>query len=296
MKSEYSVLIRTKNSSKTLRLVIESIKEQTISPLKILAVDSGSTDATISILGEMGVERLDYPSSVAFNYSHSLNVGFAALTSPLILCLSSHTVLHSRNTAEELVNAVTGRSDSLAGYAVVYPSSCAKPDGPLHVREIGLEQFDGYNGLWNTCSLVRRSAWQAHPFPLDVWTAEDQAWAAWHFHNRPKSVTLRLEGLDVEYLNPYQSQWKGVSEFVSIATHAFPKVVRWRNLLRGICSALWHAVRNRKLSGHYGLQLPICLVLYRLKLLEFRSNYHDGPPAVVRHLFNSPESKPSSQS
>lgn len=287
MNARYSVLIRTKNSAKTLRLVIESVNQQTLMPCQIVAVDSGSTDETLTILSQMGISRLDYPSTVPFNYSRSLNMGFESITEPWILCLSSHTALHSRDAVEKLFDGAARRPDAIAAYAVVYPSNATKPVGPSRIREIGFQQFDGYNGLWNTCALVRRNAWKEHPFPIDVWTAEDQAWAAWHFRNKQNCVTLRVEGLDVEYLNPYQSEWKGASEFVSIATHAYPGIVCWKQMLRGLLGAIWRSVKFRKLAGHTGLQLLACLLLYKLKLLGFKSDYHDGPPSLVRWLFNS---------
>src|SRR5438132_13277777 len=83
-----SVLIRTFNSGQTLEHVMRAL------PLaegdEFLVVDSGSTDATLAIATRHGA-RVFRPEG-PFNYSRSLNVGFAAARNPWVLVLSSHCI------------------------------------------------------------------------------------------------------------------------------------------------------------------------------------------------------------
>jgi len=171
-----SVLIRTFNSGQTLDQVMAAL------PLaegdEFVVVDSGSTDATLAIATRHGA-RVFRPEG-PFNYSRSLNVGFAAAHNPWVLVLSSHCIPASpgmlgllRQTAFEAAAAV----------AVIYGqvALCKPADAVAAPENIDQARWErnrpriGGNGL----ALYRRACWAEHPFAEDLITAEDLEWFLW---------------------------------------------------------------------------------------------------------------------
>ena len=56
-----SVIMPTYNSSRTIRLALDSLRQQTVKDLEILVVDAGSSDDTRAIAAEYGCRVLDNP-------------------------------------------------------------------------------------------------------------------------------------------------------------------------------------------------------------------------------------------
>ena len=171
-----SVLIRTFNSGQTLEQVMAAL------PLaegdELLVVDSGSTDATLSIATRHGA-RVFRPEG-PFNYSKSLNMGFAAAHNPWVLVLSSHCIPASRGMLGVLRQAA---SEAVAPVAVIYGqvALCKPVDAAAAPEYIDQARWEkdppriGGNGL----ALYRRACWVEHVFAEELITAEDLEWFLW---------------------------------------------------------------------------------------------------------------------
>jgi len=172
-----SVLIRTFNSGKTLPQVLAAL------PLlprdELLIVDSGSTDDTLSVAGRHGahVIRPDGP----FNYSKSLNAGFAAARNDWVLVLSSHNIPGSSDMLGRLRSAAAGADDIVV---VIYGQHVLwKPAGadaaPEYINKTSWEKTGRLPSAGNTLGLYRRVCWQEHRFDESLATAEDLEWFIW---------------------------------------------------------------------------------------------------------------------
>lgn len=171
-----SVLIRTFNSGKTLELVLAAL------PLaegdEFVVVDSGSTDATLAIASRHGA-RVIQPAG-PFNYSKSLNLGFAAARNPWVLVMSSHCIPASAGMLGLLRQTA---SEAAAPVVVIYGQTdlckprdaAAAPDYIDQARWERNRPRPGGNGL----ALYRRACWAEHPFAEDLVTAEDLEWFLW---------------------------------------------------------------------------------------------------------------------
>ncbi len=175
-KAVISVLIRTFNSSKTLEAVMAAL------PLaegdEFVVVDSGSTDETVAIASRRGA-RVLRPEN-PFNYSKSLNLGFAAARNPWVLVLSSHCIPASSGMLALLRRTA---SEAAASVAVIYghadlckpTDAAATPDYIDQARwERSRPQTTG-----NRLALYRRACWEEHSFAEHLVTAEDLDWFLW---------------------------------------------------------------------------------------------------------------------
>jgi glycosyltransferase involved in cell wall biosynthesis len=182
-----SVLIRTFNSGKTLEPVLAALA--LVEGDELVVVDSGSTDATLAIASRRGARVIQPPGP--FNYSKSLNLGFAAARNSWVLVLSSHCIPGS---SEMLGLLRQTASEVTAPVAVIYGDTglckprdaAAAPDYIDQARWERSRPRPGGNGL----ALYRRACWAEHPFVEDLVTAEDLEWFLWAMRRGYRAIRV----------------------------------------------------------------------------------------------------------
>jgi glycosyltransferase involved in cell wall biosynthesis len=171
-----SILIRTYNSAGTLPAVLARLAVQPAD--EIIVVDSGSGDATLAIAQKNSARILI--AAQPFNYSQSLNLGFAAAKNPWVLVISSHCVPSSPTLLETFrvaarnfpaaVNVAYGECSLIEENDISEPPTGWLADKNSDARQ--RREIYGGNGL----ALYRRAAWQAQPFDETLPTGEDLTW------------------------------------------------------------------------------------------------------------------------
>ncbi len=204
---QYTALIRTHNSSPRVEQVVAALRDQTSPPARILAVDSGSELQQRRSLVEIVDDVVDYPEQT-FNYSKAINVGVAHCHTPWVLIISSHVVL----TDPQAIGRAIAEMQSVDAAGFYFHRTTLEWCPEL----IGRDNFDGRNGLHNTCAFVQSEAVRERPFREDVFSAEDQEWAADQFRRRDAKI-LRIGSNKMRYDNPNENEVKLINEEVSIA-------------------------------------------------------------------------------
>ncbi len=166
------VVIRFSNSAVTLPTVLDALHCQTVQPNLIVGVNNQSTDASPELLRAAGAKIFDWTQP----YSHPRVLNFALHHCPtdLVLVLSSHTVLESRDAIEKLVAAMddprtacaSGKWDDDTYYSDVIDWQ--------ELQTKGLKFCSIYS---NSMGILRRSLWARIPFDESLPTMEDSAWA-----------------------------------------------------------------------------------------------------------------------
>jgi hypothetical protein len=92
--------------------------------------------------------------------------------------------------------------------------------------------FDGFNGLSNSCAMVRVGLLRERGFRKEVFTSEDQEWAKWLFFVKG-GKTARIAGAGLRYDNPrIRSIRKRLNEYVSVAYYVDQRLLSCFNILR----------------------------------------------------------------
>jgi rhamnosyltransferase len=170
-----SVLIRTFNSAKTLERVILGLERAEGD--EVIIVDSGSRDATLKIAKKHGATIVIAPGP--FNYSKSLNLGFATAKNPWVLVLSSHAIpivprfleVHRAAIQRFPQDVVMGSAPSKISTKFAAES---KPE-ELYFFDKNT-YWDAEHFFGNGNAIYRKSAWEKQPFDETIRTAEDILW------------------------------------------------------------------------------------------------------------------------
>lgn len=218
----YTPLIRTCNSATTLPRTFASLRAQTLSPAAHVIVDFRSTDDTLTCVP---VDALVHRYvGETFNYSAALNQGLDRVTTDYVLIISSHTSLNHPGALEFALNILAGDKRIGAAYF------CYENSAALEYDLIDSRNFTGFNGLWNTCAVIKTALLQKRRFRPEVFAAEDQEWAKWLFHSEGKA-TARISGAGLQNNNAQKfSRTKLLNEYAAVALFTNRSLLGWSHL------------------------------------------------------------------
>lgn len=118
-----SVIIPTLNGARWLDDLLTRLREQTLQPDEILVVDSGSTDATLSIAARHGVHLLEIPPG-SFDHGGTRSLAVRHVQGDLLVFLTQDAVPADREALARLVHPFA--EDALI--AAAYGRQLANPD------------------------------------------------------------------------------------------------------------------------------------------------------------------------
>jgi rhamnosyltransferase len=172
-----SVVIRSKDEAASIGRLLDILHAQTIAArLELIVVDSGSTDATVAIARDRGVDPIEIPAE-SFSFGGALNTGCEAATAPIIIALSAHAFPPDERWAERMVAAL---DDERVACACSYEYG---PDGaPLTAPVLQDAEHARRHQQWgysNAAGCFRASLWRERPWRNDMPATEDKEWAWW---------------------------------------------------------------------------------------------------------------------
>ena len=146
MKKQISVIVPTLNSATTLDWTLLSLRNQVDCCLKIIVVDSGSTDATVDICKRWDVESVYEPPG---NMYRALNTGFQLCDTDWVSYINSDDYIFSNSYARLLeignsfiADVVYGHSDYIDRFGrFLFAYRPAPPSWLGHLFRKGLMGF-----------------------------------------------------------------------------------------------------------------------------------------------------------
>ncbi len=248
-----SLIIRAYNEEKHIVRLLEGIKQQTISNVEVILVDSGSTDSTVSIAESFGAKVVHIPSA-EFTFGRSLNLGIKSANREFIVIASAHVYPVYPDWLETLLKPFQDERVALAyGKQRGYEGSKYSEHQIFHQWYTDASNFDQITVFCNNANAaIRKSLWDIHPYDETLTGLEDLEWAKWakgqgyriaytaeaeivHVHNEtPRGV-----------YNRYRREAMALRRIYPEAHFNFYDFIRLT--FTNILSDLWHAIRERVL-------------------------------------------------
>jgi rhamnosyltransferase len=168
-----SVIVRTKDSARTLRRVLWLLRAQT-APCEIIVVDSGSRDATLAIAREMADRQIEMPAE-RFTFGGALNMGAALARAGVHFALSSHSFPPDDRWIERSLSLYDRKDVAGTNGAMALPGSHAPLRATFYqtLADVPRDPCWGYS---NTGSSWRAEVWAEHPFDEELPACEDKQW------------------------------------------------------------------------------------------------------------------------
>jgi len=168
-----SVIIRTKDSARTLGRVLAAVRSQTVSS-EIIVVDSGSSDETLAIARLQADRVLEIPAE-GFSFGRALNVGAAAARAPIHFALSSHAFPPDDRWIERSLSHYD-RPDVAGTSGAPTPPGSHEPLAATFHQTLPDALKRPWWGFSNTGSSWRAEVWAELPFDEELPACEDKEW------------------------------------------------------------------------------------------------------------------------
>ncbi len=199
-----SILVLTKNEAQNIGACLNAVYSQKAAdPFEVVLVDSGSTDATLEIAKRFPTRIVEIPPE-KFHHAQTRNFAASLAEGEILVFL----VADATPVSDSWLSSLTANFDD-PGVGAVYGRQFPKPGSSLE-REDALGTLYGdqrivkdpvhRNGLGyrfyhfsNVNAAIRRSVWEAVPFPEDLRVFEDMGIAkrildnGWKIVYEPKS-------------------------------------------------------------------------------------------------------------
>ena len=257
---KYTALIRTHNSFPLVAEVVEKLRSQTFPPETILAVDSASSVDQRASLAKIVDKIIDYPQE-PFNYSKAINIGVEACLTEYVLIISSHVVMQSENMMHDAIEVIINESPNCLGFCL---NPITDPQVLWRVRKTDVTNFSPVIGLSNSTAFLKVKPILDRPFREDVFSAEDQEWAAYYLRNH-NAYFFGIATYNLKYLNQHTNDLKKINEQISMAYFTHPQLRSPKNIIFRFLRAILALVRNRpnRAKLHFTIATELLLSYFR---------------------------------
>jgi rhamnosyltransferase len=174
-----SIIIRCYNEEEHIGRLLSGILQQTIKDVEIIVVDSGSTDATLSIARRYPV-RILHIAPQDFSFGRSLNRGCAAAEGELLVFASAHVYPLYKDWLEKLI----AQFEQNPAVALSYGGQRGNEVTKYSEHQVFAHWFPAKSNLDqdhpfcnNANAAVRRSLWERFPYDEQLTGLEDLDWA-----------------------------------------------------------------------------------------------------------------------
>lgn len=248
MAASVSIVIRCLNEEMHIGRLLSGIAQQRGCDPDVILVDSGSSDATLSIARRFPVRILHIDPN-DFSFGRSLNLGVASSAADVVVAASAHVYPQRDDWLASLV-----RPFEEPNVALVYGRQVGEVSSAFSEQMIFRRWFPAQSEANqrhpfcnNANAAVRRSVWESMPYDEELTGLEDMAWAkralaaghqisyvaeasVVHVHHQTWSqVVDRYRREAIAHRRIYQEQRMSRSEAASLAiVNAFGDLVAAR--------------------------------------------------------------------
>lgn len=173
-----SIVIRCYNEEKHIGRLLTGIMQQSVRDVEIIILDSGSTDATLTIASRYPVKILSILPE-EFSFGRSLNIGCRSTSGEFIVIASAHVYPVYKDWLEKLLAPF---ENSII--ALVYGKQRGARTTKFSEHQVFAKWFADKSDLEqdhpfcnNANAAIRRSLWERLPYDETLTGLEDLDWA-----------------------------------------------------------------------------------------------------------------------
>ena len=248
-----SIVIRAFNEEKYIGRLLEGIRQQTVSDVEIILVDSGSTDSTVSVAEAFGARLVRIPSG-EFTFGRSLNFGVRAATREFVVIASAHVYPVYPDWIENLLRPFKDEKVALTYGKQRGPGFAKYSEQQIyHQWYPDAGNMDQPTAFCNNANAaIRKSLWGRNQYDETLTGLEDLAWGKWAKEQGCKIAYVA----EAEIIHIHNETPRGVYNRYRREAMAMRKIYPEANFnlydffrltIMNIFSDLWHAARERVL-------------------------------------------------
>lgn len=185
-----SLIVRCYNEAEHIGKLLHGLDQQTIQDFEVILVDSGSTDGTVEIAEEYGVDELVYIDPEDFSFGRALNYGCEAASGEFCVIASAHVYPRRDDWLERLIEKF---EDDIA---LVYGKQRGNDVTTFSENQIFNQWFPDHDierqdhpFCNNANAAIRRDLWEEYPYDEALTGLEDVDWAK----------RVQKDGYDISY-------------------------------------------------------------------------------------------------
>jgi len=185
-----SVIVRCYNEAEHLGKLLHGLDKQTMQDFEVVLVDSGSTDGTLEIAEEYGVETIEYIDPENFSFGRALNYGCDAADGEFCIIASAHVYPRRDDWIENLLEKFE------QNIALVYGKQRGNDTTTFSENQIFKQWFperdierQDHPFCNNANAAIRRELWVEYPYDEQLTGLEDVDWAK----------RVQKDGYDISY-------------------------------------------------------------------------------------------------
>lgn len=175
-----SIVIRCYNEADHIVKLLHGLSEQELDDFEIVLVDSGSTDGTLEIAEEFGVDKITHIAPENFSFGRALNRGCSASEGDFCVIASAH--VYPKRT--DWLDCLLEMFDENGDVALVYGKQRGNEVTTFSENQIFKQWFPDHDierqdhpFCNNANAAIRREIWEDYPYNERLTGLEDVDWA-----------------------------------------------------------------------------------------------------------------------
>ncbi len=250
-----TLIIRSYNEEAHIGRLLSGVMQQTLQDVEIILVDSGSTDATVSIARQYPVRVLTLAPE-AFSFGRALNLGCASARGDFLVFASAHVYPVYRDWLEQLLAPFADPE-----VVLTYGRQRGAPSSKYAERQVFAHWYPAtsvprqrHPFCNNANAAIRRASWNVLRYDETLTGLEDIDWAHRALDEGGElAYVAEAEVIHVHNETAgqiYRRYWREALALKRIFPEERLSLVECAHLLaRNIRSDAWHAWHERELRG-----------------------------------------------